>query len=91
MAIWMPKMPVLETFPYAEMTAFQRAREVKRLHLLWSHFFTGIFFMFFVFGFIKYLVFGKDKAYLYYSLMGFCQCLINHCAGRISSIRTSLV
>jgi hypothetical protein len=32
--------------------------------------------MFFVFGFIKYLVFGKDKAYLYYSLMGLCLALL---------------
>ena len=26
--------------------------------------------MFFVFGFIKYLVFGKDKSYLYFALIG---------------------
>src|SRR4030095_136798 len=32
--------------------------------------FSGIFFMFFVFGIIKYLMLGKDRAYLYYSLLG---------------------
>jgi sensor histidine kinase YesM len=67
---------VLETLPYAEMMAFQAAKQVKRLNLLWSHFFTGVFFMFFVFGFIKYLILGRDKAYLYYSLMGFFCALI---------------
>ena len=32
--------------------------------------------MFFVFGFIKYLVLGKDRAYLYYSLMGLFSALL---------------
>ena len=32
--------------------------------------------MFFVFGFIKYLVLGKDKAYLYYALLGLFSALM---------------
>src|SRR4030095_8992581 len=51
-------------------------KEVGRLSLLWDHFFTGIFFMFFVFGLIKYLVLGKDRAYLYYSLLGLSLALL---------------
>jgi hypothetical protein len=53
------KTPVLERIPYAEMKAFNREKEVNRPSFLWNHFFTGVFFMFFVFGFIKYLVFGN--------------------------------
>ncbi len=68
--IWMPKMPVLENIPHAEVKAFDMEKEVNRPGLLWSHFFTGVFFMFFVFGLIKYLVLGKDKSYLYYALFG---------------------
>jgi signal transduction histidine kinase len=68
--IWLGKMPVLQNFTYAEIIAFKYEKEVERLLHLWAHFFTGIFFMFFVFGFIKYLVVGKDKAYFYFSLMG---------------------
>ena len=74
---WIPKMPVLQNFTYAETKAFSFDREVKHPELLWDHFFTGIFFMFFVFGFIKYLVLGKDRAYLYYSLMGLCSALLS--------------
>jgi len=68
--IWFPKMPVLQNFAYAEVSSFQLEKEINRRNLLWNHFFTGVFFMFFVFGFIKYLVQGKDKAYLYYALLG---------------------
>ena len=68
--IWLPEMPVLENFAYAELKAFKKEKEINRRNLLWNHFFTGVFFMFFVFGFIKYLVLGKDKAYLYYALLG---------------------
>ena len=65
-----PKTPALESVAYAEMKAFNREKEVNRPNLLWDHFLTGIFLMFFVFGFIKYLVFGKDRSYLYYALFG---------------------
>jgi len=75
--IWVPEMPVLENFAFAEMKAFKVEKEVNRPNFLWSHFFTGIFFMFFVFGFIKYLVLGKDKAYLYYALLGFFSALMS--------------
>ena len=74
---WIPKMPVLQNFTYAETKAFSFDREVKHPELLWDHIFTGIFFMFFVFGFIKYLVLGKDRAYLYYSLMGLFSALLS--------------
>ena len=67
---WIPKMPVLENFNYAEMKALNFEIEVRRPFFLWSHIFTGIFLMFFIFGFIKYLVVGKDRAWLYYSMMG---------------------
>ena len=70
------KTPALESFPYAEMKAFNREKEIHRPRLLWSHFFTGIFFMFFVFGFIKYLVLGRDRAYLYYALFGLANALL---------------
>jgi hypothetical protein len=70
------KLPALETIAKAEIKAFNKEKEVNRPNFLWSHFFTGVFFMFFVFGFIKYLVFGKDKAYLYYSLLGLCSALV---------------
>ncbi|MEP6597118.1 MAG: 7TM diverse intracellular signaling domain-containing protein, partial [Ginsengibacter sp.] len=74
--IYLSKMPLLENFNYAEMKAYAFEKETNRPSLLWSHFLTGIFFMFFVFGFIKYLVFGKDKSYLYYSLMGLGNALL---------------
>jgi hypothetical protein len=74
------KTPALETIAKAEMKAFKREKEVNRPNLLWFHFISGIYFMFFVFGFIKYLVFGKDKSYLYYALFGL--------TGAIKSIAT---
>jgi len=74
--ISMGKMPVLENFTYAETWAFKWEKEVERPNHVWLHFFTGIFFMFFVFGFIKYLVLGKDKAYVYFSLMGLFNALL---------------
>jgi two-component system, LytTR family, sensor kinase len=64
------KTPILKGVHFAEMKAFDREMEIRRPELLWSHFFTGVFFMFFVFGFIKYKILGKDKAYLYYALLG---------------------
>ena len=64
------KTPALENLVYAEKKAFNREIVVNRPNFLWNHFFTGIFFMFFVFGFIKYLVLGRDRAYLYYALLG---------------------
>ena len=70
------KTPALESIVYAEMKAFNREKEVNRPNFLWNHFFTGIFFMFFVFGFIKYLVLGRDKAYLYYALLGLANALL---------------
>ncbi len=74
--IYMPQMPVLQSIPYAEMNSFYVEKEFNRPHFLWSHFFTGIFFMFFVFGFIKYLVLGKDWAYFYYALLGLSNALL---------------
>jgi sensor histidine kinase YesM len=71
------KTPALESIAYAEMKAFNREKEVNRLVLLWSHFFMGVFFMFFVFGFIKYLMLGKDRAYLYYALLGLSNALLS--------------
>jgi sensor histidine kinase YesM len=66
---YVPKqMPVLENLVYAEMKAYNREK-VNRPTFFWT-LLPGIFFMVFVFGFIKYLVFGKDKAYLYYALFG---------------------
>jgi signal transduction histidine kinase len=63
-------MPVLQNFTRAEIIAFKYEKEAGSLLHFWAHLFTGIFFMFFVFGFIKYLVVGKDRAYFYFSLMG---------------------
>ena len=71
------KTPVLESFANAEMRAFNREIKVNRPRFLWSHFFTGLFFMFFVFGLIKYLVLGKDRAYLYYALLGLANALLS--------------
>lgn len=70
------KTPALESFAYAEKKAFNREIVVNRPNFLWNHFFTGIFFMFFVFGFIKYLVLGKDRAYLYYALLGLSNAIL---------------
>ena len=67
---WMPQMPVLQNIAYADMNSFSNFKKFKQPGLLWDHFFTGIFFMFFVFGLIKYLLLGKDKVYLYYALLG---------------------
>jgi sensor histidine kinase YesM len=74
--VWMSKMPVLQSFPYAEMKAFNVERNVRRPGLMWSHFFTGVFFMFFVFGIIKYRTLGRDRAYLYYALFGLSNALL---------------
>ena len=68
--------PALESIAYAEKNAFNREIVVNRPNFLWNHFFTGIFFMFFVFGFIKYLVLGKDRAYLYYALLGLSNAIL---------------
>lgn len=70
------KTPALESIAHAEMKAFNREKEVNRPNFLWNHFFIGVFFMFFVFGFIKYLVFGKDRAYLFYALLGLANVLL---------------
>ncbi len=70
------KTPVLESFAYAEMNAYRWEKEINRPGFLWYHFFTGIFFMFFVFGFIKYIMLGKDRAYLYYALLGLSNALL---------------
>ena len=88
--IWMPKMPVLENFTYAEANAYKLEKEVSRLSLLWDHFFTGIFFMFFVFGLIKYLVLGKDRAYLYYSLLGLSLALLTLVQAQYPPLEISL-
>jgi sensor histidine kinase YesM len=74
--VWMGKMPVLQNYTYAETIAFRFEKQINRRNLMWLHFFTGIFFMFFVFGLIKFLVFEKDKAYLYYALMGLFNALL---------------
>jgi len=74
--LWMSAMPALENTAYAEVKAFNREKELNRPVFLWAHFFTGIFFMFFVFGFIKYLVLGKDRAYLYYAFLGLSNVLL---------------
>jgi sensor histidine kinase YesM len=71
------KMPVLENIPYAEMKAFKFEKKVNRPIFMSLRFFTGVFFMFFVFGFIKYLVFGKDKSYLYFALIGLTSVLLS--------------
>ncbi len=70
------KTPVLGSLVYAEMKAFNWEIEVNRPAFLWSHFFTGIFLMFFVFGFIKYFVLGRDRAYLYYALLGLLNAIL---------------
>ncbi len=70
------KTPALESFAYAEMNAYRWEKEINRPGFLWYHFFTGIFFMFFVFGFIKYMMLGKDRAYLYYALLGLSNALL---------------
>jgi signal transduction histidine kinase len=70
------KSPVLQNFANAEMDAFDFERAVNRPKFLWSHFFTGVFLMFFIFGFIKYLVLGRDKAYLYYALLGLLNAIL---------------
>jgi hypothetical protein len=70
------KAPALVSFANAEMKAFNQEKETNRKRFLWAHFFTGIFFMFFVFGFIKYLVLGKDKGYFYYALLGLFNALM---------------
>ena len=70
------QMPALENITTADMHAYNREKKYNRPRLLWDHIFIGIFFMFFVFGFIKYLVLGKDKAWLYYSLLGLSSVLI---------------
>ena len=77
--IFLTKMPVLQNFVYAEANAFKYEKGVNRLRLLWAHFFSGIFFMFFVFGLIKYLVVGKDRSYFYFSLMGLFLFLLAFC------------
>ena len=64
------KAPALRSVSYADSQAYQWVKETQRPALLWSHFFAGVFFMFFLFGLIKYMVLGKDRAYIYYSLMG---------------------
>lgn len=69
------KTPALENISRAEMKAFHREKEVNRPGFLWAHIFTGLFLMFFIFGLIKYLVLGKDKAYLYFALMGLSNAL----------------
>ncbi|MGZ5191305.1 MAG: hypothetical protein ACXWCZ_09820, partial [Flavisolibacter sp.] len=74
--LYSPKMPALESTAYADTKIYSWVKKVRRPELLWYHFFTGIFFMFFVFGFIKYLVLGKDRAWLYYSLMGLFSALL---------------
>jgi hypothetical protein len=74
--IALPQVPALENVAYAELKAFNKEKKINRRNLLWNHFFTGVFFMFFVFGFIKYLVLGKDKAYLYYALLGLSSALM---------------
>jgi sensor histidine kinase YesM len=68
--------PALESILYAEKKAFNREIVVNRPNFLWNHFFIGIFFMFFVFGFIKYLVLGRDRAYLYYALLGLSNAIL---------------
>ncbi len=70
------KTPVLESIVKAEMKAFDQEKEINRTRFLRAHFFIGIFFMFFVFGLIKYIVVGKDRAYLYYALLGLSNALL---------------
>ncbi len=84
------KSPALESIPYAEIKAFNFEKKVNRPGFLWSHFFTGIFFMFFVFGFIKYLVLEKDKAYLYYALLGLFNLLMTIAQAEYPALELSL-
>ena len=87
---YMPtKTPALQSITKAEIRAFNKEKKVNRPNLLWNHFFTGIFFMFFVFGFIKFLVFGKDKAYLYYALLGLCSALLAIAQSEYPSLEVS--
>jgi len=65
-----PKTPALESIVIADANAYNLIEKGRRPQFLWLHFLAGVFFMFFVFGFIKYLMLGKDRAYLYYSLLG---------------------
>ena len=65
-----PKTPALESIVTADAKAYNLIEKGRRPQFLWLHFLAGVFFMFFVFGFIKYLMLGKDRAYLYYSLLG---------------------
>jgi hypothetical protein len=69
-------MPVLESVAKAEMRVFNKEKELTRPKLLWLHFFFRYILYVFVFGFIKYLVLGKDRSYLYYSLMGLFNALL---------------
>ena len=64
------KAPALRSVTYADSQIYKWVKETQRPALLWSHFFAGVFFMFFLFGLIKYMVLGKDRAYIYYSMMG---------------------
>jgi class 3 adenylate cyclase len=64
------KTPALRSIAAADIMAYNYVKNVNRPMLLLSHFFTGIFFMFFLFGIIKYMVLGKDRAWLYYALIG---------------------
>ncbi len=70
------RSPVLENISYAERKAFSFHKTALQPGLLWAHFFTGIFFMFFVFGSIKYLVLGRDRAYLYFALLGLSNAIL---------------
>ena len=79
--LYCPKMPVLQNFSIAEMNAYNYEKVFSRPMLLLSHFFTGIFFMFFLFGIIKYVVLGKDRAWLYYALMGLFELLLTIAQG----------
>ena len=81
--------PLLETVAYADMQAYKWVKEIQRPGLLWSHFFTGVFFMFFLFGFIKYLVLGRDKAYLYYALLGLSNTLLTIAQGEYPALELS--
>ncbi len=71
------KSPVLQNATVADLEVFHFQKDVIRPGLLWSHFFTGVFFMFFVFGLIKFLVLGREKVYLYYALLGISNALLS--------------
>jgi class 3 adenylate cyclase len=68
--LYCPRTPVLKSIAASDMDAYSYLKKITRPKLLLSHFFTGIFFMFFLFGIIKYLVLDKDPAWFYYSLVG---------------------